>query len=91
VAEIVPYLALGGGFAAILAGVAWVGSRARRRGVGAAFVGPAEEIFRPTAHHVRFDIQAQDERRMPVSSPGDPCNRGKSGQTDVAGQAQPLV
>ncbi|GAA4215874.1 hypothetical protein [Actinocatenispora rupis] len=42
----------------------------RRRGVGGAVVGPAEEIWHPNAREYRFVIEAQDERMAPRPETG---------------------
>lgn len=51
-----------GGFAAVLGAVAWLGLRVRRRGIGGALMGPADEIFHPMAHRFRAETQGQEER-----------------------------
>lgn len=60
---------------AVLAGVLVLlmrlAARVRRRGVGDAVLGPAEEIWHPNAREYRFVIRAQAERKVPIPSPGD--------------------
>lgn len=70
-ATIVSFLAFAGALAVVLGAVAWLGLRVRRRGVGGDFVGPVEEIFRPTAPLYRAESRAQEERMAPMPSPDD--------------------
>jgi hypothetical protein len=56
-----------------LAGLPWLASRVRRRGVGAGLLGPIEEIWGyPAAQRARFEIEVHQERQAPAPSPGDP-------------------
>jgi hypothetical protein len=82
VAELFAFLVFAGGIVAILGGLAWLGSRVRRRGVGGAVMGPFEEIWHPAAHRIRFEIQVQEERMVPMPSPDDQWRRirGEAGQ-----------
>jgi hypothetical protein len=64
-----PVVAIFVGFAAILVGLVWLGTRARR-GVGVV-VNIADEVFHPAAHRVRFDIEIHNERMTPMPSPED--------------------
>ncbi|HJQ45734.1 MAG TPA: hypothetical protein VJT49_13270 [Amycolatopsis sp.] len=51
-------------FAVPLAGLPWLASRVRRRGVGAGLLGPIEEIWgHPGAHRARFEIEVRQERQ----------------------------
>jgi hypothetical protein len=34
-------------------------------------MGPFDEIWHPAAHRFRFEIQVQEERMVPLPSPGD--------------------
>lgn len=61
-------LLLVGGTVAFLGGFAWFATRVRRSGVGAAVMGPIDEIYRPTAHRFSVEIQVQDERGDPSPS-----------------------
>jgi hypothetical protein len=58
-------------FAAVLGLLAWLASLARRRKVGGSVLGVVDEIFRPTSHETRIEIQVQNERMIPAPSPGD--------------------
>jgi hypothetical protein len=69
--ELLPYLVVGGSYAAVVAGLVWLAARVRRRGIGGGFVAPVEEIFRPTAHDSRIEIEVQAERMMAMPSPED--------------------
>jgi len=82
VGTLLPFLVFAGGFAAILGGLAWLASRIRRRGGGGAVMGPFEEIWHPVAHRLRYEIQAHEERMVPIPSPGDQWkrSRGDAGQ-----------
>jgi hypothetical protein len=72
--ESVPYLVVGGSYAAVVASLIWLAARVRRRGIGGGFVAPVEEIFRPTAHQSRIEIEVQAERMVPMPSPEDKPN-----------------
>lgn len=69
--DLVLVLAVVGALVACLAAFAWLARRVRRSGVGAAIAGPIDEIYRPTAHHVRADIRAQEERMVPLPPADD--------------------
>jgi hypothetical protein len=58
-------------FSAVLGGLAWVATRARRRGTGSSMMGPFEEIWHPAAHRARIETKTQHERPAPAPSPGD--------------------
>ena len=51
------------------AGYAWLGARARRRGIGGSVLAPLEEVWDPVAHRTNIEIQVQAEAAAP--SPGD--------------------
>jgi hypothetical protein len=70
-----PALAFAGGFAAVMGGLVWLGSRVRRRGVGGAVMGPFDEIYHPAAHRFRFEIEVQAQRMVPLPSPEDQRRR----------------
>jgi len=63
------------GSAAVLA---WLASRVRRRGIGGGIMGPIDELYHPSAHVLRFEIEAHEQRLLPIPSPEDrhPRNRG---------------
>jgi hypothetical protein len=67
-----PLLLTLAGFGAVVGGLAWVGSRARRRGVGGSVLGAVDEIFHPAAYQPRIEVQQQAERKVNTPSPGDP-------------------
>ena len=64
-------LAIFTAFAAVLGGLVWLASRARRRGIGGSVMGVFDEIYRPNSHRARIEIQVQNERMLPVISPSD--------------------
>ena len=72
-AEVFPVVALIGGLAVVLAGLAWLARRARRRGIaGAAIAGAMaayDEAFHGTAHDSYVEVQAQAERTAPIPAP----------------------
>lgn len=84
--ELAAFLMVIGGSAATMGGLAWLGSRLRRRGAGGAVMGPVDEIFHPSAHRFRIEIQVQEERMVPMPSPDD-CGRtrGDAGQVKDVG------
>ncbi|MET7362696.1 hypothetical protein ABZS76_30305 [Streptomyces sp. NPDC005562] len=77
-----PLLVIFGGFAAVLAALAWLARRVRRRGTGGAALAGAlaawEEAYRITSHEAHVEIQAQAERQSPALSPDGPwaCRGG---------------
>jgi hypothetical protein len=58
--------------AVIMAGFAWFAIRMKRSGVGGGIMGPIDEIYRPTAHESRIEIQVQEERGIRDLSGRDP-------------------
>ncbi|MGW8397727.1 hypothetical protein ACWGLP_13705 [Streptomyces lydicus] len=72
---LLPPLLIAGGFAAVLACLAWLARYVRRRGAAGAGVGAAmatyDEAFRVTAHESHHEIRAQAERKAPLLSPDD--------------------
>jgi hypothetical protein len=66
-----PLLAVAGYLAAAVGSLVWLAARVRRRGIGGGFVAPVEEIFRPTAHLSRIEIEVRNERMVPMPSPED--------------------
>jgi hypothetical protein len=55
-----------------LAGLPWLASRARRRGIAGTFLNVADEIFHPSGQQARITVEVQSERGVPTPSPGDP-------------------
>ncbi|WP_448611885.1 hypothetical protein [Geodermatophilus sp. URMC 60] len=53
------------------AGCAWLGRRARRRGIGGSVLAPLEEVWDPGAHRTNIEVQVLAERAAPTSVPGD--------------------
>jgi hypothetical protein len=71
VPDAVRILVIFAAFAAVMVGLPWLTSRSRGRRVGGSVAGPFEEIWHPAAHRARIEIEVQDERSMPMPSPGD--------------------
>ena len=59
------------GLAAILTGLTWLARRVRRHGTGGGIMGPIDEIYRPSAHRLRFEIEAHEQRMLPLPAPQD--------------------
>lgn len=74
-AELAAVLLVVGVLAAVLALLAWLGSRVRRRGVGGDVMGPFDEIWHPAAHRFRAEIEVHEERVLPLPSAGDRPHR----------------
>jgi hypothetical protein len=51
---------------------AWLGVRARRRGIGGSVLAPLEEIWDPITHNTNIEVHVQSERMAPAPAPGDP-------------------
>ncbi len=62
---------VGVSWAAILGGLYWLGTRVRKHGLGGAFMATFEEIYHPAAHKPRIEIQAQQQRLVPLPSADD--------------------
>jgi hypothetical protein len=71
----VPLVVTLAGFGAVVGGLAWIGLRARRRGVGGSVLGAVDEIFHPAAYQPRIEIQQQTQRKVNAPAPGDPPTR----------------
>jgi hypothetical protein len=63
-------LAVGLQVAAVLVGIpaayAWLGRRARRRGLGSSVMAPLEEVWDPVTHRTNIEVQAQAEQAAPA-------------------------
>ncbi|WP_393059518.1 hypothetical protein [Streptomyces sp. LN549] len=74
--ELLPFLVFAGALAAVMGSFAWLAARVRRRGVAGSAMRAAmasyDEAFRVTAHDSYYEIQAQVERQVPMTSPDDP-------------------
>jgi len=68
--EVLAFLMYAGGMVAIMAGLAWLGSRARRRGIGGEAIGVFNEIYHPSAHQHRFEVVEQRTAPTPDRLPG---------------------
>jgi hypothetical protein len=90
--EFLPYLMVVGALAAIMGFFTWLASLVRRRGVAGAALRAAmasyNEAFRVTAYDSHYEIQAQAERKVPITSPDDPWrpSRGEAGQLGAGGR-----
>ncbi|MBB3086514.1 hypothetical protein [Geodermatophilus sabuli] len=69
--EVVLALEVLGVLLLVPAGYAWLGARARRRGIGGSVMAPFEEIWDPRAHTTHIEVQVQAERAAPAATPGD--------------------
>ena len=70
--DLLPLLVFAAALAAVLAGLAWLAARVRRRGVGRELMGPIDLIYRPHAHHLNVELQQQEQRVAPSRQPDDP-------------------
>ena len=70
-AEILGVLVVLGVFAAVLGALVLLARRVRRSGVGGGIMGPLDEIYHPTAHRLRFEIEVQQARLVPLPAPED--------------------
>jgi len=71
-ADAVELLGVVGGFAAVLGALVLLARRVRRGGVGGGIMGPLDEIYHPAAHRVRFEIEVQQARLVPLPAPQEP-------------------
>jgi len=69
VGDFLAWSAAAGVLAGVLGGLAWLASRARRRGAGRDIMGPVDMIYRPHTHQISFEIQAQEQRVVPMPAP----------------------
>jgi hypothetical protein len=76
--EVVLVLELVGAVVVVPALFAWLGRRARRRGIGGSVLAPFEEIWDPVAHRTHIEVQVQAEQRAPSPAPGDPPSRRRT-------------
>jgi hypothetical protein len=72
VAELLAFLAVAGAFGAIMGGFVLLAARMRRRGLGGALMGPIDELYNPSAHQFRHEIQIHEQRMVPMPSPDEP-------------------
>ncbi|MEU8955877.1 hypothetical protein AB0C93_16405 [Streptomyces sp. NPDC048518] len=91
--DALPLLVIFGGFAAVLAALAWLARRVRRRGTGGAALAGAlaawEEAYRITSHEAHVEIQAQADRQSPALSPDGPwTSRGRGGRDARGGRGE---
>jgi len=70
--EVALVLEMVGAVVVVPAVSAWLGLRARRRGIGGSVLAPFEEIWDPVAHRTHIEVQVQAEQRAPSPAPGDP-------------------
>lgn len=71
VTDVLGFALFFGAFAAVLGAVAWLGTRIRRRGIGGGLMGPIDEMYNPSAHRSRLEIQVQQQQMAPRPSPDD--------------------
>ncbi|MGW3037851.1 hypothetical protein ACWDCB_42475 [Streptomyces sp. NPDC001178] len=78
---LLPYFALAGFVAVVMAAFTWLARRIRRRGTAGGGLGGAlaayEEAFRATGHAAHHEIRAQSDRKTPTGSPDPLRPRGK--------------
>jgi hypothetical protein len=77
VGDVLSFLAAAGGFVAVLGACVLLARRVRRSGAGGGLMGPLDEVYHPAAHRVRFEIEAQAERMVPLPSPDDQSRPGR--------------
>jgi hypothetical protein len=59
------------GLAATMAALVWLARRVRRRGIGGGLMGPIDEMWHPSAHRFRLEIETHEQRMMPMSPAED--------------------
>jgi hypothetical protein len=72
VTELLAASAVAGFFAAALGGCVALAVRIRRRRLGGGLLGPLDEAWHPAAHRYRLEIEAHEERMLPVAPADDP-------------------
>lgn len=87
-AELLPLLMVAAVLVAVMGGLAWLGRRVRRRGVGVAVMNTIDEIFHPAAHRIRHEIQVREERMAPRPAPDDQWRRRRSDVPRADGHEQ---
>jgi hypothetical protein len=69
--EMLAVLAVLGGFVMIMAVLAGLAVRIRRRGGGGGLMDPVDEVFNPSAHRLRQEIAIHEQRMMPIAPAED--------------------
>lgn len=71
VSVLVPMLASVTIYGVVMWGLVRLAVRVRRRRCGGSLMQPFDEIWHPTAHQARLDIEVQQEQPAPSPLPGD--------------------
>lgn len=81
--EFLPFVGFVGALAVVMGFFRWLAFLVRRRGLAGEAIRAAlaahDEAFRVTAHDSHYEIQAQADRQVPMSSPGDPQRSSREG------------
>jgi hypothetical protein len=59
-----------GGFGVLLTAFAWLARRVRLSGAGGHLMGPIDEVYHPTAHQWRQEIEIHEQRGQPPAGAG---------------------
>jgi hypothetical protein len=70
--QILPWLISAAALAAVLATLAWLAARTRRRGVGMEVMGPVDQIYRPHTYEINREIRRQEQHAEEISDSGQP-------------------
>lgn len=63
-------------------------ARVRRRGISAPILDVFDQMYRPSAHEARVEIQADEERTAPNETPDDDTRSVSAGAVGRSGQAR---
>ncbi|MCA2215374.1 hypothetical protein [Jidongwangia harbinensis] len=61
---VVPFLVFAVALGTVLAALAWLAARTRRRGVGRELMGPVDLLYRPHTHQLNQEIRQQEQQMV---------------------------
>ena len=67
-------------WALIMWALVWLARRVRRTGKGANVMGPIDEIYNPSAHRWRPEIEIHEQRMAPQAGASGPGSQPQPGQ-----------
>lgn len=74
------FLAVAVGYSVVMFVLMRLAVRARKRGIGASLMSGVDQVFHPIAYDSHLEIQVQEERMVPLTSPDGPPEDGRPGR-----------